>query len=344
MFLQDLSGIPGVSGNENEVRKYIRKALPSRIKADVDYMGNLLVNKDFKGNSSACFRKIPRIMLAAHMDEVGLMISSIEKTGHLRFKKVGGIDDRVLVAKDVLVGKDCVPGVIGAKAVHLQKEEERKRPYEVKSLFIDIGVQGKEEAEKLVQIGDYVSFDSSFKSMGDNCYMGKAFDDRVGCAILLEMLHDHQKELPPFQAAFTVQEEVGFRGARTAAYALNPEIALVIEGTAASDVPESKDHEHSTTLGEGPAITFMDQSVMVDRELMQRLVNTAEKNEIPFQFRRFTGGFTDAGAISLAREGTRTAVISVPCRYIHSPFSILKESDYRHTLELVRAFLKSFIV
>ncbi len=336
MYLEELSPIPGVSGDEREVRKYIRECLPRKgVKVENDTMGNLLVQK--RGKSSR--KNAPHIMLAAHMDEVGFMISSIEKSGHLRFKKVGGLDDRVLVAKSVLVGKERVPGVIGSKAVHLQRKEERQKPYEVKNLFIDIGAKSKEDAEKLVKIGDYVSFKSSFTSVGEDCYMGKAFDDRVGCSILLELLK--QKNMPSFTAAFTVQEEVGFRGARTAAYTLQPDIAIVLEGTAASDVPEAKDHEHATTLGCGPALTVMDQSVIADRELLTNLVNLAERENIPYQFRRFTGGFTDGGAIALAGEGTRTAVISVPCRYIHSPFSILQQSDYYHTLKLVQAFLEN---
>ncbi|MFY9115312.1 MAG: M42 family metallopeptidase [Dethiobacteria bacterium] len=336
MFLEELSNIPGVSGDEREVRRFIRAALPKRgVTLQTDAMGNLLVHK----GTGRPMSRVPRIMLSAHMDEVGLMISSIEKTGHLRFRKIGGIDDRVLVSRTVVVGRDKIPGVIGAKAIHLQKAEERKKSLEIEQLFIDIGVRNKEEAEKIVKIGDYASFDTSCIRLGQDCFMGKAFDDRVGCSILLELLR--QKKTPPFSAAFTVQEEVGLRGATVAAYTLKPDLALVLEGTAASDVPGIKEHQHLTSLGGGPAISFMDRSMIVDRELLEKMIRLAQKNKMPFQLRRFTGGGTDGGSISLSRGGVKTAVLSVPCRYIHAPSSILKESDYRHTVDLARAFLDS---
>lgn len=336
MYIEELSNLAGVSGNETEVRRFIRDSLPRRnIEAQTDSMGNLIVHK--KGRSSS---RMPHVMVAAHMDEVGLMISSIEKSGHLRVLKVGAIDDRVLVSKQVVIGKDKIPGIIGAKAVHLQKPEERKKNFKVDQLFIDIGAKGKEEAEKLVKIGDYASFGSRFTSIGEGSYMGKAFDDRAGCSVLLELLKE--KNMPTFTAVFTVQEEVGLRGARVAAYTVKPDAALVLEGTSAADVPESKDHEHVTSLGKGPALSVMDQSVIVDRDLLDKLIKLAETNKIPFQFRRFTGGATDAGAISLSRGGVKSAVMSVPCRYIHSPFSVMKESDYKHTLNLAVQFIRSF--
>ncbi len=336
MFLEELSNIAGVSGDEKEVRRFIRESLPKQmVKVETDSMGNLLVQK--QGSSPS---DMPRIMVSAHMDEVGVMISAIEKTGQLRFLKVGSLDDRVLVSKSVLVGKEKIPGIIGAKAVHLQKKEERAKAFEVSKLFIEMGAKGKEEAEKLVKVGDYVSFNSTFTAMGEGCYMGKAFDDRVGCSILIELLKD--KNIPPFYAAFTVQEEVGLRGARVAAYTVKPDVALVLEGTSAADVPGSSEHEHVTSVGNGPALSVMDQSVIVDRGLLKKLMQLAGDNKIPFQFRRFTGGATDAGAISLARGGAKAAVMSVPCRYIHSPFSVMKESDCRHALNLAGLFIQSF--
>ena len=336
MYLEKLSNIPGVSGDEGEVRRFIREALPRRgITLQTDAMGNLLVRK----GSRRRLTRAPRIMLSAHMDEVGLMVSSIEKTGHLRFKKVGGIDDRVLVSKPVIVGRDKLPGVIGAKAIHLQKPEERKKTLEVEQLFIDIGAVNREEAEKAVKIGDYVSFDTSCVRLGEDCYMGKAFDDRAGCSILLELLRC--KDTPPFMAAFTVQEEVGLRGAAVASYTLEPDLALVLESTAAVDLPEIKEHRHLTSLGGGTAISFMDGSVIVERGLLEGMIKLAEEKKIPYQLRRFTGGGTDAGSISTGRGGGKTAVISVPCRYIHAPSSILNGGDYRSTADLARAFLDS---
>ncbi len=338
--LKELSALPGVSGNEHEVRDYIRNVLKEEgLNTKTDAMGNLLVSGRGREDGNMGSNGRPSLLLAAHMDEVGLMVSGIEKNGMLRFKKVGSIDDRILAARQVLIGKDKIPGIIGGKAIHLQKPEERRKPYQTDNLYIDIGAKDKDEGEKKVRLGDYISFKSSFRQVGDDCLMGKAFDDRAGCAILLELLAD--KTLPPFQAAFTVQEETGLRGAVIAAHALQPRTALVVETTSASDVPETKDHRQSTVLGAGPAITFMDASVVVDRELSNRLAETATAHHIPYQMRRFTGGGTDGGPIAVSRSGVKTAVISVPCRYIHSPHSIINQKDWENTLHLTRLFIKN---
>ena len=334
MFLEKLSNLPGVSGDEGAVRQAIIEKLEGLpLKRRTDSMGNLLVSKGTERPSA------PRIMLSAHMDEVGLIVVSIEESGHLRFKPLGGIDSRVLVSKRVRVGPEKIPGVIGAKAIHLQKPEERKKPFAADQLYIDIGAKNKEEAEKHLSIGAYVSFDTECVPIGGGCYRGKAFDDRAGCAVLLELLRE--KNNLSFDAAFTVQEEVGLRGARVAAYTLRPQIALAVEATAAADTPGTKEEYSATVLGKGPALSFMDRTLIADRGILQDLIKAAEGAAIPFQLRRTTGGGTDAGAISLSREGVRAGVVAVPCRYIHSPCGVLKESDLQHTLALVRAWLEA---
>lgn len=333
MFLETLSNLPGVSGDEGRVRRAISEMLQDQpLQLKTDSIGNLFVRK-------GDLAKGPRVMLSAHMDEVGLMVMAVEKSGHLKFRPVGTIDERVLAAKQVRVGPEGIPGVIGAKAVHLQKPGERQKPYEADQLTIDIGARSKEEAERYVQVGDYVSFDSSFIPLGEGYFRGKAFDDRAGCAVLLELLMD--RDVPPFDAVFTVQEEVGSRGALVAAYHLQPQRALVLEGTVAADTPGTDHEQSSTVLGDGPAISIMDRSVIVDREMLRELIHTAETANIPYQFRRFTGGGTDAGAIALTREGVKAALVSVPCRYIHSPYSVLKESDFHGTVALVRSWLQA---
>ncbi len=334
MLLEKLSNLPGVSGNEKAVREAIIEQLQGHaLEWQTDTLGNLLVRKKGSGSGSR------RVMLAAHMDEVGLMVTSIEKSGHLKFRPVGGIDSRVLVSKRVRVGDDRIPGVIGSKAIHLQKPEERLKPFELDQLYIDIGARNKDEAEKHVQIGTYVSFDTACTPFGDGCLRGKAFDDRAGCAVLLELLLE--KGGPAFDAAFTVQEEVGLRGARVASYTLQPQYALAVEATAAADTPDTEKERSATMLGSGPAISFMDRSIIVNREIFRGLIEAGEKAKIPFQFRRFTGGGTDAGAIALSREGVKAGVVAVPCRYIHSPCSVLKKSDLQHTVSLVRAWLEA---
>jgi len=331
-MLAELANLSGVSGNERAVRHFLQNRLKgTRVSSTVDTMGNLLVRKG-AGSSGR------RVMLSAHMDEVGLMVTAIQNSGLLKFKPVGGIDSRMLVAKRLRIGDKGLPGVIGAKPVHLQEKDEQKKPFREESLFIDAGFAGREEAEKHIKPGDYVSFDSACTALGEGYFRGKAFDDRAGCLILLELLLENNGF--NFDAAFTVQEEVGTRGAEVAAYRLLPQKALVVETTAAGDTPETERDAVSTSLGKGPAISIMDRTIMVSREMREELAKAAEKAGVPYQYRRLTGAGTEGGAISLSREGVKTAVVSVPCRYIHSPHSVVKESDINDTLSLVRTWLE----
>jgi len=267
------------------------------------------------------------------------MVTSIEKNGSLGFRPLGGIDARVLVAKSVLVGKDGIPGVIGAKPIHLQEPEERKNPIPIDKMFIDIGARDKEEAEKLVKLGDFAVFTTKFGEIGEGCWKGKAFDDRVGCSVLVEALK-HSFDVD-FYAVFTVQEEVGLRGAGVAAYSVNPDVALVVEGTTASDVAGIPEHKHATTVGQGPALTMIDRSVLPSRSVVQRLWDVAEKKGIKVQHRRSTAGGTDAGKIMLTREGILVAGVALPCRYIHSPVSVVSQDDYKGLCSLVYEFVRS---
>ncbi|MDQ7779904.1 MAG: M42 family metallopeptidase [Planctomycetota bacterium] len=333
-LLRQLSETHGVAGNEKAVRDLIWSEIKTRVDSkEVDAMGNLIVTK--KGRKSR-----PRIMLAAHMDEVGLMVVNIDKQGMLKFRAVGGLDERALLSKHVLVGKDKTPGVIGAKPVHLiwRREEEMKRPPKTDELHIDIGASSKEDAEKQVKIGDYAMFDTEYASLGPTI-KGKAFDDRIGCALLVELL---KKPLPvTVHAAFTVQEEVGLRGARIAAFRIEPDIAIVLEGTAAGDFPEKRDLSKAAMIGKGPVITIMDRTVICDRKLVDLAIACAKKARIPFQLKRPGVGGTDAGRIHMTKAGSRTLVISVACRYVHSPASIASKADIRNAGRLVSAVLKA---
>ena len=330
MLLARLSEARGVSGDEAAVRELILEEVRPYIDAyRIDSLGNLLV---VKGRN----KPGPRVMLAAHMDEVGLMITRVEKNGLLRFAKVGGIDDRLLIGKRVRVGPDGVPGVIGGKPIHLDKKAGSVTPAD--DLVIDIGATSREEAEKLVRPGHYATFDTAFGEFGQGCWKGKAFDDRAGCALLIELLRGEYDF--PLYGAFTVQEEVGLRGAATAAYAIAPDLAVVLEGTTCADIPEAKPHGQSTRLGHGPAITAMDRTHIPPRWLVDRLAAAAERRGIPYQWKRTTFGGTDAGRIHLTRAGVPSAVVSVPCRYIHSPCAVMSQSDFRGAQELVRGFLE----
>ena len=296
----------------------------------MDTLGNLITFKRGTGDSPL------KVMLAAHTDEVGLMIVHIEKNGLLRFYKVGGIDDRILPSKVVRIGKDRIPGVIGAKPIHLLKQEERKRVVKVEDMVIDIGVSSQEEAEKLVKRGDYAAFATPFAELGD-VVKGKAFDDRAGCAVLVELVKERYPS--DLYAVFTVQEEMGARGARVAAYAVAPDVAFALEGTIADDLPKKKDTSPTTQLGAGPAITIMDRSVIADKRLVKLLVETAKEEGIPYQFKQPGVGGTDAGRIHLTREGVPSTVVSVPCRYIHAPACLLSLTDFENTVRLMKGAL-----
>jgi len=330
--LKRLAEARGVTGNENEVRDIILElARPLADECYVDRIGNVIAKK--KGSKGG-----RKVMIAAHMDEIGFIISRISDNGMLRFLPVGGIDQRILVSKRVLVGKDRVPGVIGVKAIHLQEPDERRKVINQKQMYIDIGARSREEAEKVVKIGDYASFDSDFVCFGDNKVKSKALDDRAGCSILLELLKDtYECDL---YACFTVQEEIGLRGAEVAAYHIEPDLGLVVEGTTCADLPDVPDHLHTTRMGKGPAISFMDNSSIANKDLFKRMVKTAEDNSIPYQIKENVAGGNDAGRIQTSRSGVPTVVVSVPCRYIHSPSSVMDLDDFKNTHLLIQKFLK----
>lgn len=332
MLLKKLSETFGPSGFEHEVRQILREELKDHVSQwKHDALGNLIALMPAESG--------PKVMLAAHMDECGLMVSSIDSAGLLHFRKVGGLDDRVLVSKPVVIGNKRVPGVIGAKAIHLQRPEERSQVIPHRSLFIDIGAQSKEEAQSMVNVGDYVVFATTFGEFGEGMVKGKSFDDRAGCTVLAEVLKE--KYSIPIYGAFTVQEEIGLRGAGVAAFAVEPDIAIVLEGTTCSDVPDAEAQSYCTNIGGGPAITIMDASVITNKKMVSELVRLAEENNIPYQFKRSITGGSDAGRINQTKSGIPVVVISVPCRYIHSPVSALKLSDLDYTIQLVKLFLRS---
>lgn len=334
MLLRELSQARGVSGQEAPIRTVIVDAIKDHVhEYRIDALGNLIALKRGTGTARR------KVMVAAHMDEIGLMIVHIEREGWLRFRPVGGIDERVLPSKRVLIGEKGVHGVVGAKPIHLLDERSRQQVMRMEDLTIDIGASSREDAERQVTVGDYAVFDTAFVELGGSLrtVRGKAFDDRAGCAVLIELLTGEY----PFDlyAVFTVQEEVGLRGATVAAYAVGPDVAFVLEGTACDELPRKGDVSSITQMGAGPAITVMDRSVICNPRLVKLLVDTAKVNSIPYQFKQPMVGGTDAGAIHRSQEGIPTAVVSVPVRYIHSPVSLLSLQDLENTIALMRAAL-----
>ncbi|HHU60442.1 MAG TPA: M42 family metallopeptidase [Natronincola sp.] len=332
MLLAQLTEVNGAPGQEGEVRNLIREQIePFVDEIKTDALGNLIAIKNPRAIG-------PKVMLAAHMDEVALMIVGIKNNGMLEFRPIGGIDPRVLVAKTVIVGKKKINGVIGAKPIHLQRPDEREKALSIQELYIDMGVKDKEEAKRLVSLGEIAYFTTKYEEFGEGKVKAKALDDRVGCALAIRLL---QEDLSfPLIAAFTVQEEVGLRGAGVATYQIKPDLALILEGTTASDVPGTDEHKHATSLGKGPAITFMDRAVITHPPLVKELFALANEKNIPVQARRNTAGGTDAGQIQLTESGTKVAVIAVPCRYIHSPASVMSKKDYDGAYELIKHYLR----
>lgn len=328
-LLEKLCNAVAVSGNESEVRAIVlEQAKPYADEIKVDALGNVLVTRKAKTGTA------PRVMLAAHMDEVGFMLVEEDPGGLYRFDTIGGIDVRQLVGKTVLVGKDHALGIIGARPIHLTTAEERTRSIPLDALRIDVGPGGK------AKLGDRATFATRFEQIGPSV-RAKALDDRLGVATLIELLK-HAPDSIELQLAFTVQEEVGLRGARVAGYAFNPDMAFVIDSTPAFDLPmwdDSENTQYNTRLDAGPAIYIADSATLSDPRLIGLLVSAAEAEKIPYQFRQPGGGGTDAGAIHKVRAGVPSVSVSVPGRYAHTAVMLARVADWENTLRLMLAAL-----
>ena len=329
-MLKTLCETDGISGFCSPIRKVILENIKSG-EVTVDALGNIIVYK--KGKSSD-----KKVMFCAHMDEVGFMVTGITDKGYIKFTSCGGIDTRVIVSKRVRIGDNKIPGVIGYKAVHLQGGDERKKAAEEKSLSVDIGAKDKEEAEKLVSIGDYIAFDTDFSYFGDDFMKGKALDDRVGCACLLKLL---ENDYPyDFYGVFSTCEEIGGIGARAASAKIRPDMALVLEGTTASDVYGCDEKDFVTKLGNGACIPIRDRSMIANRKMVEFLRKCADDENIKWQHKYAATGGTDGGSIHITGEGIPTAIVALPCRYIHSPVGVASVSDYDAMVRLADAFAK----
>ena len=331
--LKALCALDGVSGDEDRVRDFIRRqAEPWAETVRTDALGNLIVHK--RGRKPAG----NKLLLCAHMDEVGLIVTRATEDGFLRFDFVGGVDRRVALGKPVVLGPNKIPGVIGMKAIHMLSAEERKKVPKTEALYLDIGAADKEEALSKVPLGTYGAFVGEPEELGDGLLKAKAIDDRVGCAILLELL---KEDLPlDVTFAFTAQEEVGTRGAFGAAFSVTPEVALVLETTTAADLPEIEGARRVCAPGMGPVISYMDGGTIYDRGLFRDLRRLAEENRIPWQTKEYIAGGNDARTIQRSKAGVRVAALSAAVRYLHAPASVGCISDFENMRKLTRAFLE----
>lgn len=331
-LLKQLCRLDGVSGAEDRVRAFIRaQAEPWADSIRTDALGNLIVFKKGKKNTKS------KLLLAAHMDEVGVIVTRITDEGFLKFDFVGGVDRRVAIGKPVRLGPEGVPGVIGLKAIHLVDREEEKKIPKTESLYLDVGAKDRESAEKLVSPGTYGSFLGEPEELGSGLLKAKAIDDRVGCAVMLSLLRE---DLPlDVTFAFTAQEEVGTRGAFGAAFSVKPEIALVLETTTAADLPGVEGAKRVCAVGKGPVISYMDGGAIYDRPLFEALRGLAEENHIPWQTKEYIAGGNDARTIQRSRAGVRVAALSAAVRYLHAPASVGSVEDFENLLRLTRLFL-----
>lgn len=333
-LLKQLCALNGVSSWEDEVRDFIvEQVRPYADSIRVDALGNLIVFKRGKVSSGN------DLLFSAHMDEVGLMITRIDDDGCLRFDSVGGIDRRVLIGKQVFIGRERLPGVIGFKPIHLTTREERRQVPKMEELYLDIGVDSREEAEQLVSPGDVAAFAPEWVDFGSSRLKAKAIDDRVGCAVMIQLLRE---DLPmDCTFVFSVQEEVGTRGAFAYAFSVKPKIAVVLEGTTAADIPGVPERQQVCYPGRGPVISLIDGATIYDRGLFEIMRDLANANGIPWQVKHMVAGGTDGGTIQRSRAGVRVTGISAAVRNIHSPSSVADRNDIESMLKLARLFLQA---
>ncbi len=332
-ILKTLCDEYGISGNESTVASRIIGMIEDY--ADSYYVDNLGSVIAFKKGARTPAKKI---LIDAHTDEVGMIVTGFAADGGLCFTTVGGVDARVILGRRVLVGEDRIPGVIGTKAIHMQSEEERKTAVPVDKLYIDIGCSSKEEAQALVDYGDEVCFPAGFGTFGNGYLKGKAIDDRFGCAVMVELI---RSELPcDCWFSFSVQEEVGCRGAAASAFAVAPDYAIVLETTTAADLAGVSEPKSVCTLGKGAVVGFMDRGTVYPRDLYKLCHQLGAEKGIPVQTKTMVAGGNDARSIHQAAGGIKTIAVSAPSRYLHSPFCVVKESDLTAVRDLTRALIE----
>lgn len=337
-LLEKLSNANGISGAEGAVAKIIREEVAPYVdEIKTDRMGNLVAIK--KGDDF-------KIMLAAHMDEIGLMVQYIDEKGFIRFVGVGGWYNPVLVSQRVILHgeKGDVPGVLGMKPPHVMEEADRKKPIELANLFIDVGAHSAEEVEAMgITVGTTVTIDRDYQPLAGTVVTGKALDNRVGCAMLIGALKEMETKHTIY-AVFTVQEEVGLKGAKTAAFSLNPDVAVATDVTIPGDSPGIERRKAPVFMGEGPVVVMVSASGrghLADPRMVDWLKKTAKKHDIKIQLEVGDGGNTDASAINFERGGIPSVPVSVPARYIHSPVEVIDLKDLQGAIELLRLAVKT---
>ncbi len=333
-LLKKLSELPGVSGREDKIRTLIRDELEKaadRIK--VDKSGNVIAHKEGTGEK--------KLMLCAHMDEIGFLVKHIDENGFIRLREVGGFDPRVLPARRVTVhGSEKINGITGIKPLHIMSDEEKKKEIKIKNLFVDTGRQ-VEEVKNKVSLGDMVTYQTDFKPLGEDTFSGKCLDDRLGVYTMMEVFKNIESPEVDLYAVASVQEEVGLRGAKVSSFGIEPDIGLALDVTVANDIPGGGGQDQVTEIGEGAAIKIMDSVTISNHKLVTFLRELAEENEINHQMEILPGGGTDAGAIERSRSGIPVGGVSTPIRYAHSGLELAKKADMEASIELIKCFVEN---
>lgn len=333
-LLKRLCETPGIPGREERIRQVVLEEMQDLVdEINVDAMGNVIALKKGKGQK--------RVMVAAHMDEIGFMVTFIDDNGFLRINPVGGFDTRTLVAQRVIVhGRKDVQGILmpGIKPKHLLTPEEASKQPTIGEFFVDIGLS-KDKAQELVQVGDPITMDRNFVELGDHVSC-KAFDDRMGVYVMLEALRQLKHHEVDIYAVATVQEEQGLRGAITSAYGVQPDIGVALDGTIATDIPGSSKEGYLTSLGKGVAIKIMDSSLISNYKLVNFMRSLAEEHNINHQMEILPRGGTDAGAIERSRAGCPVITLSIPTRYVHTVVESSHKGDITATIDLLARFLE----
>ena len=331
-MLKDLCLLNGTSGDEVRVRDYIINDIQEYSTYEVDNLGSVIVYKKGKKkpNKTVCIN--------AHMDEVGFIITGITSDGYLRFAPVGGIDTKVCLDRAVTVGENRINGVIADKAYHLLEDSEKDKAPSFDKLLIDIGAKSETEAQSVVSLGDFAYFESDYTELGNGYIKAKALDDRIGCMLMIELIKSELEYDTVF--CFNVQEEVGLRGSKCTSFAVGADISIVLEATTAGDLDGVTGADRVCVLGNGGVVSFMDNRTIYDRELYKLAMNTASENNIPVQTKTAVAGGNDAGSIQTSGKGAKVMALSLPCRYIHSPSSVVKKSDIDNTRKLLKEILK----
>lgn len=331
-MLKDLCLLNGTSGDEVLVRDYIINEIKEYSTYEVDNLGSVIAYKKGKKkpNKTVCIN--------AHMDEVGFIITGITSDGYLRFAPVGGIDTKVCLDRAVTVGENRINGVIADKAYHLLEDSEKDKAPSFDKLLIDIGAKSETEAQSVVSLGDFAYFDSDYTELGNGYIKAKALDDRIGCMLMIELIKSELEYDTVF--CFNIQEEVGLRGSKCTSFAVGADISIVLEATTAGDLDGVTGADRVCVLGNGGVVSFMDNRTIYDRELYKLAMNTASENNIPVQTKTAVAGGNDAGSIQTSGKGAKVMALSLPCRYIHSPSSVVKESDIDNTRKLLKEILK----